>query len=423
MHELTIYPSTSSGGVVRLCIANCDKDGSILSARLASAVGGVSSTRPMDIRPDRYTDRTYFSDIANTLAGYYRIAHGSILLDMQTVVLSSVHRAGLYIAEALHAPLLPMQLISFSKNIEQAQTSQMLSIVGADYGVNDLWQWNKVVDPSQFPESYVDILRGAKHVILVRSNDSDEDCPIEGKIGNVYVTRSLRTLNPHLWDTFSDRLEGEGKDYSNLRHWEWGLPDATVTAAMSLWKSLGKDGDHFHVIESTTVDLIRKISRLWEEYLIRNAAQIRGVTLNAYWTAHPYYERYAGLVPVHYYKFSMLEDIARAYLEKYGKREASPESICCFTNTAGSELDSADVRSLLTDMGLQHDCWFSMGFDCPGAKCVDIHGDEIPKPFEMISEWIKSAPYRSNDWKPLEITTIMALMNNNTAQHTSGPLT
>jgi hypothetical protein len=414
MHELTIYPPTDANGIMRLCIAHCDKDGAILSARLASALGGISSPRPLQIRPDRYTDPTFFRDTANALAGLYKLASGSALLNPKTVVLSSVHRAALYIAEALHAPLLPLQLISFSKTIEQAQLSQVLSIVGSDYGVNELWQWNKIAEPSQFPDSYVEMLKEAENVILVRSNDFDADCPIEGKIGKVYVNRSLRVLNPRLWDTVSHRLEETGKDFSNLHQWEWGLPDATLSAAKSLWKTLGKDVARFHCIESSTVDLYRLISPLWENYLLSNEVHIRGVTINAYWTAHPYFERYAGLVPVHYYKFSFRRDDARTYLEKYGRTHPSPDRICVFSNDAGGYADHIEVQNLITEMGLQQNCWFSIGYDCPGAECHDSYGEPIPNPFQKVSEWIKTSPYRKHKWKPLEIDALLPFIKRDT---------
>jgi len=56
MHELTIHPPRNPGSPTRLCIGNCDKDGSIVSARLASSLGAVSCTRPLKIRIDRYTE-------------------------------------------------------------------------------------------------------------------------------------------------------------------------------------------------------------------------------------------------------------------------------------------------------------------------------------------------------------------------------
>lgn len=410
MHELTLFPPTGSGFCPRVCISNCDKDGSIVSARLASAIDAVSSTRPLKIRINRYTDSTYFIDIANFLARYYRIAYGSRLLSLQTVVLSSVHRAALYIAETLHAPVLPLQLISFSKNIEQACSSPLLSIVGADYGVSDLWQWNKVSDESHIPEEYLSLLKKAENLVVVRSIDTGDDCPIEGRIGNVYVNRTLRRLNPRLWDAISNKLTDKGINYENLRQWEWGLPDITVSVIESVWRRLGKDANHFYVIENGTVELYKMIPVLWEEYLNSNGVQIRGITLNGYWVAHPYYERYAGLVPIHYYKFSMLRETARVYLEKYVTSNIQPGQLCAFTTGAGGHSDPEDVKQFISSYGLQDVFWFSKGFDCPDAECVDVYGQTILKPYEKIMEWISTAPYHLHNWQPLDITSICEII-------------
>lgn len=406
MHELKIHPPSTPGGPIHLNIGNCDKDGAIVAARLASAMGGVSMTRPLEIKPDRYTDHSYFADIANALALYYRMIPDSPLLSTQTVVLCSIHPAALYIAEVLHAPLLPMQLLSFSQSLKQAQTSQTLSIVGADHDAGFLWQWNKIDKVSQFPMGYVDMIRHADDLVLVRSTDAGDGCPIEGRIGDIFVNNTLRKLNPALWRDIKPFIEDRDSDYSKLRHWEWGLPDDSVSAAKALWKSLGKKNDNFHLIEAQTIDLFKHIPAIWEQYLAHNQAKTRGITLNEYWTAHPCYERYAGLVPIHYYSFAELRETARGYLQKYGSKQALPGSICAFTNNAGSRSNAKDVQTLLMELSIENNCWFSNGFDCPDAECVDIFGNKIPKPYEKVAEWINEAPYRSNQWEPLDINCV-----------------
>ena len=139
MYDLTFHPHKLTNGPIRLCMANCDKMGSLVSARLASAMNGTSSTRPMHIEIDQYFDQDYFADMGNKLAGYYELAMGSNLLDPKTVVLASAHPAALYVGEVLHAPILPMQLLSFSNDLAHAQASSLISIVGSDYGVQEFW--------------------------------------------------------------------------------------------------------------------------------------------------------------------------------------------------------------------------------------------------------------------------------------------
>lgn len=403
MHELKIHPPSTPDGPIHLNMGNCDKDGAIVAARLASAMGGVSSTRPLEIKPDRYTDQSYFTDIANALALYYRMIPDSHLLDTQTVVLCSVHPAALYIAEVLHAPLLPMQLLSFSQSLKQAQTSPNLSIIGADHDASFLWQWNKIDKVSQFPKGYVDMIRKAGDLVLVRSTDAGDDCPIERRIGDIFFNSTLRKLNPVLWGDIKPFLEDQDSDYSELRHWEWGLPDISVSAAKALWKSLGKKSETFHLIEAQTIDLFKHIPAIWEQYLTHNQVKTRGITLKEYWTAHPCHGRYAGLVPIHYYSFAELKETACDYLQKYGSKQAPPGTICAFTNNAGSRFNAQDIQTLLMQMGIEKNCWFSNGFDCPDAECEDIFGNKLSKPYEKVAEWLKDAPCRSNQWEPLNI--------------------
>ena len=275
-----------------------------------------------------------------------------------------------------------------------------------DHGVDDLWQWNKISDASHFPKSYLATIAGAEHLVLVRSSDPGTDCPIVGRIDNVYLNETLRRLRPYLWESICSKLQERASDYHELRQWEWGLPDSTINAARSLWHSLGKDDSSFHLIEAGTVDLYRCIPVLWERYLQKNTVEIHGVTLNAYWVAHPYYEREAGLIPIHYYSFSMLQDTARTFLEKYGARKGQTRTMCAFTNDAGSPSDSKDVWRLISALGLEDVFWFSNGFDCPDAECRNARGKKVPKPHEKISSWMATAPYRSRKWTPMEVDEV-----------------
>ena len=194
MHDLKIYPPNDTTNLTRFCMSNCDKDGSIVSARLASASGAISSSRPIKIEIDRQTDATYVEDIGNRLASYYIQIDNSKLLDFETLVLSSVHRAALYVAEALHAPILPLQILSFAKTWEQALESNKASIAGTDHATPYIWQWNKISEPEQLPEKYIEMMKRAEKIVLVRSTDSGTDCPIEGRIGSIYINSTLNRI-------------------------------------------------------------------------------------------------------------------------------------------------------------------------------------------------------------------------------------
>ena len=203
--------------------------------------------------------------------------------------------------------------------------------------------------------------------------------------------------------------------FKHLRQWEWGLPDAVVAAARAIWKRIGKPAEQFHVIEAGTVELFRRIPCLWEEYLTVNSVEIRGVTLNAYWVTHPGYERFASLIPIHFYRFSGLQGVVEEYLEKYGSTDKEEGRMCAFLNDVGSECDCADVQKMIQGKGLQDIFWFSQGFDCPDAECRNVFGELIPKPFEKVGEWMTSAPYGSHAWRPLDVQSVMRIMHGENA--------
>lgn len=412
MHDLIFNPPLKSHNCTQLYISNCDKDGSIVSARIASSVEAVSSTRPIRIKVDRQIDSSYFKDMANRLASYYSFAGNNSLLNSDILVLSSVHRAALYVAEVLHAPLLPLQIISFAKSWEQALEAKTLSIAGSDFDAPYIWQWNKIGHISHFPQKYIDMMYKASKLVLVRTNDNSPNCRIEGKFDKIYINSTLKEnkYSQNFWLHVKNKLNNTDMDYSSIRHWEWGLPDLTVDATKQMWLKLGKSIKDFHIVEGSSVDLYRLITPIWEYYLVKNLIPVRGFTFNSYWIAHPYYERYAGLLPIHFYKFKMLEETAAHYIQKYKNIEILPNTVCAFTNNAGGPLDTNEIKNFLTNFTFNKKCWFSIGFDCPDAQCRDVFGNEIPKPFEKVCEWIQSAPYRKNNFTPMTINEVERLV-------------
>lgn len=95
MHDLILNRLKIPNSVHLICIDNCDKDGAIVSTRIASALGGISYNPAIHKHPDRFTDKNYFKDILSQLIGYYDLVKDSKLIDKKTLVLSSVHRVAL----------------------------------------------------------------------------------------------------------------------------------------------------------------------------------------------------------------------------------------------------------------------------------------------------------------------------------------
>ena len=408
MFDCRFESPTSGKDIGRMRIANCDKDGAIVAARIAGAMGGIASGRPLAIRIDRYTDERYFEEMANRLAGYYdRVPPGSLLSD-RVVVLSSVHRAALYVAETLHARLLPLQLLSFSRNLNEAMRSPMLGILGAGHGVRALWQWNKIADPAHFPARYRKMIEAADDLVVVRSTDDGSDAPIEGRIGHIYVNRTLQRLNPECWEVVRPVISTSAS-LPELGQWEWGLPNATVEACHRLWCELGKPPERFHLIEAGTVALYRRVPRLWETYLQRNGKPIQGVALNAYWIAHPTFERICGVVPIPFYRFSTVRQVAEKYLVRVPS--VGDGKVCAFTNRIGGCSDPEEIRELLRKHGLTQHTWFSIGIDAPDAQCRNVFGQPIPQPAEKAAEWAGEQTFDLGIWDPLDVSFVVEQMN------------
>lgn len=117
------------------------------------------------------------------------------------------------------------------------------------------------------------------------------------------------------------------------------MPDVSIEAVKTLWTSLGKDPHKMYLIENDTITLYKLIPKIWEWYLEKNKVNINGVTLNTYWISHPAYERSAGLIPVHFYKFSTIKETATFYIKKYYKGPKFFRNLCVFMTDAGSPND------------------------------------------------------------------------------------
>lgn len=394
----------------RILVRNCDKEGAFVAARVASAIGGVSTGRSASIRVDRFPDRLYFADMAARLVKIYGVVGTNRLMDRRTVVLAAPHPCALYIAEVLHAILLPLQILSFPRDLEEAATTGMLGILGADYDVRGYWLLNKITSQEDVPSAYLNILRAADHAVVVRSTDTGWDCPLIGRFENIYVNATLERLYPDLLDAIRGRLALAENGLPELRQWEWGLPDATVTAVSKVWRSLGKSESAFHLIESSVLSLYAAIPRIWRKYFEHNGITPRGLTLNGYGVAHPVYERAAGLIPVHFYRFGLMRDVARSWLRYFSDTASGDKDICVFANYVGGADDVSEILQTLADLDLQKRCWFSNGLDAPDTACVNAFGLSIPGPAEKVAEWLPSAEYSTREWTPLPVENVESLV-------------
>ena len=389
-----------------LMIDNCDKDGTLVAKRIASLSGLVAPTRNINIDLNRETDETFAQDMADKLASLYK---NSKSVNKKIIIFSSVHRYALYLAEVLNAVVLPLQIISFAKSWEQAKKTQTTSICGTDSDRLDLiWQWNKFTSPEHFPKSYVELMKNAEEIIIVRSTDRDDDpdnCQIVGKYKNLYINTTLLSSKSgrRHFKKMQLCMDTRKKNFIHLGQWEWSLPNDTINATKQIWESLGKDTNSLHTVKSSTINLYKRIIPLWEEYLKINNIPVRGFSFNPYFTCHPYYEKLAGLLPINYYKFEMVSKYAEIYIRKYAKQiERTPRTITAFTNEFGSDAEIQDLQCFLEKFGMSDTAWLSNGSDCSGDKVEDFFGKRIPAPYLKVQEWIKDAPYKRKKFIPMK---------------------
>mgnify|MGYP001810700580 CR=1 FL=1 len=159
-------------------------------------------------------------------------------------------RYGLYVAEALHARLLPLQFIGFASTWDQVVESARgsMAVVGVDYDYDRLWVWLKVAAGAngsvagRLPPAYVGALAEANDVVVVQPDDnwvpsgctpsycadviSDVYTPAGKAAPRVFVHSSLRGAGG-----LAGRLYAEAKasgrlsapttaEIANIKQWE-----------------------------------------------------------------------------------------------------------------------------------------------------------------------------------------------------------
>lgn len=401
-------------------IDNCDKDGSIVAARIGGAVGRSTYTRHLCIDHIENTDHDAVAQFARKTVQYYE-AVGKIdsnpLLSSKTLVFGTVHHASLYLAEVLHAPILPMQFLEFTRSIDRLGKGPHLQMIGCDYDRTDCyWVYNKISNLDFFPVAYRQLMKNANSLVLLySSSEVEEQCEILGRIGeNGYVNRTLKSLRGEkggLFQNIESRLCHSDIMDKDLGQWEWGLPKASIECLRQEWLKLGKSADNFHIVKGGSVSLYKSILPLWKQYLDHNGIRPLGFTVSGYWMSFPALERLAGLLPIHFYSFEMVQKFATDFLADVSSARATDDSFadssdkcCIFANDIGNRQDPSRMQKWLKNLQINTTCWFSSkGFNCPDSECRDIFNSPIPLPAEKVSEWLQTAPYRDKEFEPLPL--------------------
>jgi|GEM_PF-3472481 len=435
-----------------------DKDGALVAARVASALGGLGVPATSDARdavldPTRMADETYGEEVAafvvDDLYGRLAQAGNNPQLGTDTVVLTSVHRFGLYVGETLHARVLPLQVISFAEDWSQVEAAARRAtlIVGQDFDYDGLWLWNKLgagapgTAAAALPEAYVRAVAEAEHLVLVQPNDNWTLCTATScvdAIGEVYtggdsavylhssLTRSdLVNRGTTLYaDAVARGLVAAAPEaeVANLKQWEWGVPDSTVDNVRALWASLGKPPEDLVVIRGGVVDMFAWTPWLWRAYLNRNGVTPTGIHLLAYWAAWPGLERGAGILPLPSYTYFTpdwhpLDDNARALLTELCVADCGPElgaNTRAFVNSIGSAADPDAMAALLTDYGLTAatGAYLGEGLNSAGAAAwTGWEGAPVAAGWEEVAAAVTDparCPLATADWSPFTVDELCA---------------
>jgi len=440
---------------------NTDKDGAIVASRVASALGGLGIAATSDARratldPTRMSDADYVEEIAAFIVDdlYGVVARSGApeqaLLTNDTLVLSSVHRYGLYVAETLHARMLPLQLISFADSWEQvvAASTSSTVIVGQDYDYDGLWLWNKLAAgapgtaAASLPPAYLAALSQATELVVVQPDDNWAYCTesycwdvinevYTGGDAPIYLHTSLtRSASANAGTALYAAAAEAGhisdapdSAVADLKQWEWGVPDAAVSNLRAIWADLGKPAENLTVIRGGVVEMYAWTPALWRAYLEKNEAPARGLHFSSYWVANTQLERCGAVLPIPSYSYWQeswhpLDDNARALLTDLcgGSCPASyAENTRAFVNTIGSSGDPAGTQAVMTDFGLTPEAgaWYGLGINAEGAAgWTGWSGEPTATAWEITAEAIQDAascPYAGADWEPLTTSEVCDL--------------
>ncbi len=458
----SIEHSATLDGALFIHPVTTDKDGGIVAARVASALGGLgiaatSDSRGALITPTRMSDGTYVDEVADFVVDdlYGALAQAGApdqgLLGTNTLVLTSVHRFGLYVAEALHARLLPLQFMTFAADWSQVQSAATRStlIVGQDSDYDGLWLWNKLAagtpgtPQATLPPAYLRALAQADHVVIVQPDDNwayctDSYCSdvvnevYTGAGPPVYLHTSLTRSHANNPGTalYAEAV-GAGlvvkamdADVANLKQWEWGVPDTTVANVRQAWVDLGKPPENLVVIAGGVVDMYGWTPWVWKAYLDHNGVAPRGIDVLSYWAAEPQLERAGAVLPIPSYSYYQaawhpLDDDTRALLDDVcGGAPCNPSFAAnsrAFVNGIGSSQDVGGVQAMMTDYGLDqaNGAWYGYGINAEGTSpWTGWTGETVPYAWEETALSLQDpaqVPYLGMAWSPLTVDDVCGL--------------
>lgn len=196
--------------------------------------------------------------------------------NMDTVVLGSAHRIGVYLAAATNSLFLPMQFLSFLETWKQTEDIVTPAIIGCDYDADPmLYAWLK----PKLPQAYKELLKNTKNIILARSTNRE----VYRKFGKNQVHFSAFDPKYDFFKAPKILLSEALEEYN----WEFGLRDEQVDGIREYCRESCKN---LLIVEGTKELLNCKISGIVHRLYQKNRVEPQRFVFNSYWISHPYYE-------------------------------------------------------------------------------------------------------------------------------------
>jgi len=406
---------------------------------LAGATFGVSDTRELAYNFSRRVDATYFFDVAQFVLNLYistvqNYPNSLVNISGGPIVVSSIHRLGLYSSEALHAPLLSAQALGFADTWAQACNAtfggEIIAIVGCDGGYDGLWLWLKPGSAAGVPDAHKYHLMFMSELILIAPTDGDVylgivNCSNYGHgNGILYIHSSLESFANSGFDPKVAALYSQVTIYplptgvtgTTLRQWEWGIPNVTIQAYQDVWTSLGKSISTITVLQGGVVQGFQATPNVWKNYLQKNQVTPRGMSIYSYWIASPALDRMDGTLPMPAYAFwkpdfTMVYDTAISFLNPIVSQFGNSTHLRFFMNNIGSTTDVPNsINNLMSQLHLRNYTAISIGTDTMPPSCTTLPPNAVTAlcPHFVISyEMATLTAFSTISWIPLTVSELV----------------
>lgn len=326
---------------------------------VASLAGGISHSWAMPLSPVESTPQFLEKSVKETV-DFYNRQFGEEA-PFETLVISTGIPSAVYLANAVHAPILPLHFLVGVETVKEMKTIlnyannngyPSYAAIGHDYSISDSIgvAWVKLLN---IPAEYIKFINDhkIKNVIFLgysgnsdgeiqaRKVKDDHDKYAPGSIYLMYFAGDM--AETYLRQTIHDFDAIDMEELSTISDWESGIiTDQTNNFSHSLKEKTG--------VEQISLLTSDSDVSLWElgtyvtlSYIHKNksnyetANPLKGISLNPYLIGHPFFETRMGLIPLLYWQ----SDNANSYVVNRLNTSLKEIILHYFPDTRLTELD------------------------------------------------------------------------------------